>query len=224
MNSNPMVIPVIHHHDDDQAMRNAQIVANAGCKAVMLIDMEGNDPVMVACAKRVKEAYPDLLVGINCLTTSASFALGMSIQQGFDMTWTDKQVTHSSLEDDHIEAEHIGGLLETNPNHLFFTGVAFKHQPHEPRPNIAAQRAFKKRMIPTTSGIATGVSADTGYIETLRASLPDEAPLGIASGVTPENVSSYAPHVTHILVSTGISSSFHELNPARLEALMKKVG
>tara|TARA_B100000929_G_scaffold37767_1_gene26952 strand:+ start:5379 stop:6053 length:675 start_codon:yes stop_codon:yes gene_type:complete len=224
MNSNPMVIPVIHYHDDDQAMRNAQIVADAGCKAVMLIEMQGNDPVMVSCAKRVKEANPDLLVGVNCLSASASFALAMSIKQGFDMTWTDKQVTHSSLEDGHIEAEHIGGLLETSPAHLFFAGVAFKHQPYEPRPNIAARRAVEKRMIPTTSGIATGVSADTSFIEALRSSLPENAPLGIASGVTPENVSAYAPHVSHILVSTGISSSFHELDQARLEALMKRVG
>lgn len=220
MNNSPLVIPVIHYHDDEQSMRNAQIIVEAGGKAVMLIQMEGNDPEMVACAKRVKEAHPDLLVGINCLSASPSFALGMSIDQGFDMTWTDRQVTHSSLDEENADAAHIASLLKTSPSHLFFAGVAFKHQPFEPRADIAAKRAIAKRMIPTTSGIATGVSADTSFIEVLRSALPGNAPLGIASGVTPENVSSYAPFVSHILVSTGISSSFYELDPARLKLLL----
>lgn len=53
-----------------------------------------------------------------------------------------------------------------------------------------------------------------------RAAIGNDAPLAIASGVTPDNVSAFLPHVSHILVSTGVSASFHEFDPARLRALV----
>ena len=47
--------------------------------------------------------------------------------------------------------------------------------------------------------------------------------LAITSGMTPENVATYAPALTHILVATGVSRTEHHIDPAKLTALIGKL-
>ena len=73
----------------------------------------------------------------------------------------------------------------------------------------------------TTSGIATGHSADLSKISTFRRACED-APLAIASGITPDNALDYAADVDAFLVATGVSDpgEFHNLSRPRLEQLL----
>ena len=68
---------------------------------------------------------------------------------------------------------------------------------------------------------ATGEAADRAKIAAFRRGC-GEAPLALASGVTPDNVADYAPDVDAILVATGINRSgdFYEIDPARLRRLL----
>jgi len=50
-----------------------------------------------------------------------------------------------------------------------------------------------------------------------------EAPLAIASGITPENVAVYLNLTNCFLVATGISSSFTELDTSKVKALIEAV-
>jgi predicted TIM-barrel enzyme len=50
-----------------------------------------------------------------------------------------------------------------------------------------------------------------------------DALLGIASGITPENVKSYMPYANCFLVASGIGSSWSELDPARVRMLVQAV-
>jgi protein-tyrosine-phosphatase len=74
----------------------------------------------------------------------------------------------------------------------------------------------------TTSGPGTGEAADRAKIAALRSGAPD-APLAIASGITPENVRRYADLADCFLVASGISESFAELDPGRTAALVERV-
>jgi predicted TIM-barrel enzyme len=89
-----------------------------------------------------------------------------------------------------------------------FAGVAFKHQRAEPHPELTAQKTRSFGFIPTTSGSASGVAAQSEALAKIRNALGGTSPLAIASGITPENVHSFAPNLTHILVATGVSSDF----------------
>ena len=73
----------------------------------------------------------------------------------------------------------------------------------------------------TTSGIATGHEAEDGKIADFRAGLGD-APLALASGVTPLNAARYGRDVDCFLVATGINrdGDFYNIDPARLDALL----
>ena len=213
------IIPVIHYADDEQTLRNARIAFDAGCDGVFLIHMEGRDHLLPPVATAIKKRWNDRLVGVNFLRMDADEAVVESIRHGLDMTWTDEQVTHSA-EQPWAEASRIRDSRASFPRHLVFVGVAFKHQRAEPHPDQAALRACEMGLVPTTSGPATGVAADAGRIEELRRAIGPDAPLAIASGVTPENVHEFAPHLTHILVATGVSRSFHEFDADRLRMLV----
>jgi predicted TIM-barrel enzyme len=105
---------------------------------------------------------------------------------------------------------------------LHFGGVAFKHQEQVSEPALAARLAQPHVDVVTTSGAATGVAAPLAKIAAMKAALGDH-PLGVASGVTPENVGQYLGLVDCFLVATGISDSHAELNQARAAELVASV-
>ncbi|HDR9103689.1 hypothetical protein [Paraburkholderia sp. A3RO-2L] len=208
------VIPVIHYENAAQALRNAERAFDAGCEGVFLIHMDGENEVLAPSALAIKARWPERLVGINYLGEDPAKAVLANVANGLDMTWTDAQLTHSSAEP-WTYAQMVQTALAKTPRHLLFAGVAFKHQRPEPHPELAARMADKFGFVPTTSGAATGVAAGVEKIARLRTAL-GEAPLAIASGITPENVHEYAPYLSHILVASGVSESFHEFDYEKL--------
>lgn len=211
------IIPVIHYLDDEQTMRNARRAYDAGCDGVMLIDMTGGNKRLVPLAQDIKIEWPDMPVGVNHLGLDPLRSLDLNLAAGLDMTWTDAQPTHTVFPDEHLSlmlSRRIG-----RRRHDMFVGVAFKHQEHEPDPVGAAKAALARNLIPTTSGSATGRAAAVKDVIALREGIGPDAPLAIASGITPENFAGFRPHLTHVLVATGVSSTFHELD----EALMRRL-
>ena len=107
---------------------------------------------------------------------------------------------------------------------MYFGGTAFKKQREVDPADYAksASIACQWMDVVTTSGIATGHSADLGKIETFRKAC-GETPLALASGITPENVGDYAPYVDCVLVSTGINikDDFYNIDTDRLAKLME---
>jgi uncharacterized protein len=162
-------------------------------------------------------------VGINHLTLSAVASFRASTAAGLDATWSDSLLVKGDG-DIKVKPEGYAIALELHkfPGHQFFTSVAFKYQSIESRPDLAAVNSARLGLLPTTSGSATGVAAETSKLESMSSALvqlgaeevillPGAAShqpitsLGVASGVTPENVHEVMDHVSHILVSTGIS-------------------
>jgi predicted TIM-barrel enzyme len=211
------ILPVIHYADDSQALRNAERAFDAGCEGVMLIEMRGYNRPLVKAAASIKTRWPDKLVGVNFLNSEPDAPLKTCAQ--IDMSWTDEQLTHS-CRSPWLEARRTARTLRERSSHLFFCGVAFKYQQAEPDPVQAAVRAIAFGFIPTTSGAATGAPADASVVRDIRQGIGVNAPLALASGVTPENAGAFLPFVSHILVSSGVSASFHEFEPSRLRALV----
>ena len=218
----PKIIPVIHYASDEQAMRNAELAFNAESDGIFLIHMDGDNHLLPEIARKIKARWPSKLIGINFLGMDPISAVEFNISIGLDMTWTDRQLTYSSAVSWDV-AEMVRDAMKAAPHHLLFAGVSFKHQPYEPNPEMAAIKAVEFGFIPTTSGSATGIAAEEDKISRIRSAIGSKAPLGIASGITPENVTEYAPFLSHILVATGISSSFFEFDEAKLIALKRGV-
>jgi hypothetical protein len=216
----PKLIAVIHYLDDETAMSNAKIAVDADFDGVCLIQMEGRDHMIEKAAVAIKQAYPELVVITNRLSMTPLAMIARDAELGLDGSWCDNPGVSSqgitpiayAIEEALIE------LRKTKPGFLFFGSVAFKTQAHEPDPETAAVKAKSLGWIATTSGTATGIAPDEEKLERMKTAIAS-FDLAVASGITPDNAAVLCQHVDWVLVSTGISASFHEFDPVKALAL-----
>jgi len=223
-----IVTPVIHVLDAGQALRNLDIVDAAGCPGAFLINHDFAVEPFLPILKEVRAARPDLWLGVNFLDQPGDVAfpiLGRLAAEGcrIDAYWAD-DARIDERTPEQTEAEEIAtARVRSGWDGIYLGGVAFKKQ----RPVAEADHAKAARLsvpyldVVTTSGIATGHEADVSKVRTFRDAIGD-APLALASGITPDNAARYCGLVTWFLVATGINfaGDFYNIDPDRLDALL----
>lgn len=215
------VLPVIHHLDAETSCAQAELAFGAGAHGVFLISHDGRNDELAPIAIGIKSDFPDKVVGINFLGCGALSALQQVANAELDAVWADDPGVTSSYTS--TEAKTIAKWLDDHPQGpVFFGSVAFKYQPHEPNPGEAAKKARALGMIPTTSGVGTGVPPVLKKIETMHESLEGGC-LAVASGMIPLNIPIYRPFVSHYLVATGVSIDMHHFDPESLHQLCVQV-
>lgn len=210
------IYPVIHFLDRETTIDQVAIARRAGATGVFLISHLGNDNELVNVAWEIKQANQGFPIGINLLSKSAIIATEKALEADLDMVWADDMgVDSNGLS---TSGEYISRFAEINPQVRFFASVAFKYRPVDPLPALAAEKALHAGFIPTTSGAATGLPPSVKRIATMSKAVGGT--LAVASGMTPENVASFAPYLSHILVATGISIDEHHIDEAKLRGLI----
>lgn len=224
----PVVTPVIHVLDTAQAMRGVEICVRAGAAGVFLINHDFAKERLVPIIREVRAAMPGLWLGVNFLAVTGRDAfpvLGELEADGcpVDGYWADdaRMDEREALQG---EADDIARVrAESGWTGLYFGGTAFKKQrPVDPSQyERSAVIAAPYMDVVTTSGPATGQEADGTKIADFRRGAGD-APLALASGVTPGNAERYGRDVDCFLVATGIAppGDFYSIDPARLDALL----
>ena len=226
----PAVLPVIHVRDAAQAGRNAAIAIEAGAQGVFLINHDFAHEALVPILGEVRARFPSLWLGVNFLAVTGRDAfpvLGRLQAQGveIDACWADDaRIDERAPAGGQTEAREIAAAREASGwTGLYFGGTAFKKQrPVAPSDHETAARTAAGWMdVVTTSGVATGRAADRAKIAAFRRGCGD-APLALASGVTPDNAGDYAADVDAMLVATGINRSgdFYEIDPEGLRRLL----
>lgn len=223
---NPIKIyPVIHYYDDDTTFDQALTAYEAGADGVFLIDHDDRDDEVADVLQRWKSESglpSDFRVGVNFLGWGNLHAAEIAVQVGVDMLWFDAPGCSSRgmTEEGYQLFEHLRRLKKVGMQvPEVFASVAFKHQPVDQVPSAAAALARMNGWIPTTSGPATGEPPSLQKI----VDMAGHGPLAIASGMAPENVAQFVPHLTHILVATGVSRDFHHFDFERLRAFVGAV-
>jgi predicted TIM-barrel enzyme len=219
---NPKIYPVIHHLDDTTTLGEAAVARDAGADGVFLISHHGKDRDIARLAAHLCAHYnSDFKIGVNFLGWPNMHAFDVAHMAELDMLWFDNcGVTSAGL------TAH--GLMLNKRIHAYtgkkpeiFAGTAFKYQPHEDYPAGAAHVAAANGYIPTTSGAATGAPPTLDKIADMSA-LGTKA-LAVASGMTPRNVAAFAPLLSHILVSTGVSRDGYHFDAELLSEFIANV-
>jgi hypothetical protein len=199
-------------------LENARLAKKYGCVGVMLIHPDGEgDFLLNRLILPIQEM--GLRVGINRLSCikNPAVAIGENCHLGTDWTWGG-YFGVSSIQNNTRMVKSIQSVLKEHPSHLFFGGMVFKYPLVDTNPTRVAQEATRVGIIPTTSAIATDSAPDMAEIKAMSEALGNRK-IVLASGVTPENVSSFLPYASAFLVSTGISASYYEFDPAKMKAL-----
>ncbi len=223
----PIILPVIHVIDHDQTASNIDILIDAGVSGCFLINHDFGIEPFLPIITAIRGRYPDLWIGVNFLAVTGldAFPVLADLQAHgvrIDAYWADDaridEAASTQTEADSIAATR----RDCGWDGLYFGGTAFKKQrPVDPRDYGRAARIAGGYMeVVTTSGIATGQSADLGKLAQFRAALADR-PIALASGITPDNAGDYAM-VDCFMVATGINfeGDFYNIDPARLARLV----
>jgi predicted TIM-barrel enzyme len=212
-----LILPVVHHLTEEITRSEAERAIAAGADGLFLISHHGADAVLPGLAHELKSLYPEAYVGINLLSTGNEDAFRLAHAAEIDALWCDAPGVSSagaSFAGDRL-ANLLAGATADGDEFDIFASVAFKYQPVEPNPPAAAQAAAACGFIATTSGTKTGSPPELSKIVTMSEATGGF--LAVASGMTPENIGAYAPYLSHILVSTGISIDENRMNPERLK-------
>lgn len=201
------LLPVIHIKSVEQAVRNALLSQDCGAHGCFLIHHSAGREELLDAYAAVREVVGDWWVGLNDLGRDGEKLLaGLPSVDGL---WVD------SLERNKDVKANFSGML--------FGGTAFKYQKRVNDVAEAARDAARLCDVVTTSGEGTGSAPAVDKIRTMKGAIGDK-PLAIASGITPENVREFLPYTDYFLVATGISSSFHELDAAKVRSLLSEMG
>ncbi len=228
--SGPVVLPVIHVLDTQRTLENIDVLTQAGAQGCFLINHDFGVVDFLPIICQVRAARPDLWIGLNFLAITGVHAfpvLGHLKRDGcpIDAYWADDARIEEHGETQ-AEAEEMARIRTTcGWDGLYFGGTAFKKQ-RAVSPDdyeASARNAVPFMDVVCTSGVATGQEADLGKIDAFRRGIGD-APMALASGVTPDNARDYAD-VDCFMVATGINhpGSFYDIDPTRLAALMAVV-
>jgi len=216
-------LPVLHLKAIEHTHDQVAVAIENGADGVWLINHStDNQMLTVEQFKLVRREHPDLWIGMNLLGIPAHAAMHqVSILfvngERVDGLWADD----SGIRDEGPSQKARNVWItkrETGWDGEYFGSVAFKAGPIIQDPPAAAKIAKGFMDVVTTSGTATGIPADLEKVRGMKEALGDHR-LGVASGITPENVQDYLPFVDDFLVATGISRDFHTLDPAKVRAL-----
>lgn len=204
--------PVIHFLNRQLALSEVGVARDAGADGVFLISHQGDDATLIDVAQQARDAHPGFPIGINLLSRSAEDAVHATVAHGLPMVWADDMgVSSAGLSQ---EGVRLAALACSYPGLMFFASVAFKYQAPEPRPDEAARQALAAGFLPTTSGAGTGQAPDVGKVASMSAAAGGL--LAVASGMTPENIATFAPYLSHCLVATGIGHDEHRIDFEKL--------
>lgn len=216
--------PVIHVTDTPQTFVNVEKCLKAHVDGIFLIShgyMKYKE--LFELAKKVKQQYPTLWIGINCLDANIKTVFDHFTNDMNDYIqgiWFDD----SKRGVDKTEADKITASWK----HSVFTGelfggVAFKYCQQPKYIDEAVKESIGNMSVITTSGDGTGVAADLDKVQKMHKALDGNGVLGIASGVDVDNVEFYLPFIDRFLVSTGISIDHSNLDFEKMVQLNKKI-
>lgn len=227
----PAVLPVIHVTDKAQAERNVRIVIGEGAAGCFLINHDFGVDRFLPIITHVRERFPALWMGVNFLAVTGKDAfpvLGDLQRKGIcvDGYWADDaRIDERRGADDQIEARGIAvARAASGWTGLYTGGTCFKKQrevaPQHYEYSASVATSFMDAVC--TSGVATGHAADGTKIDTFRRGLGDHA-MTLASGITPENASSYMDQVDGFMVATGINADgdFYNISAPKLARLIR---
>ncbi len=214
---------VIHtlRNGRQHAIGEAALAKDAGADGVFLIpdyakgDKRATTEDQFEYIQIVKESLPGFLIGANFLVSPKNLVPQLYVAPP-DLYQSDS----NSMEN--IERSK----LRTTE---FFLAVAFKYSKYVTLTGDALRQHCDKVSaiadVPTTSGTATGVEADIAKIREIRSYLPTGKRLGIASGVTEQNVTTYLKEgVTDFLIATSLIENVDEASSADILSYSKVVG
>ncbi|MBI5495417.1 MAG: hypothetical protein HY904_10365 [Deltaproteobacteria bacterium] len=202
----------------ETAVRNARAVVEGGGDMVILINSRCEMPLYERVLAAVRAAFPQFPLGISALSYGPqNLTEGFRLAEGFhaDLVWTEV-VPGQGFEWEDDDGSYkpgavtpvelaLGTQARVRPAALHVSGVHMKYtRPTDGRSfDTALRDALGTVDGINITGAATGVLADVERVRRAR-ELAGAWPMGLASGVSTENIASVLPYIDYAIVGTSL--------------------
>lgn len=200
---------------------------NNGADAIVF---EGSDyKKMDGLFTEIRKKYPTQIIGVdflgpdeNLYTYKETFDLAK--KHNLQIAWTDfsgvdqiKEANDTNLHD--IQANTAANIFYVSGVHMKYSTLIDVNKTIEK--SALQAMGYVDGIILT--GPKTGVAADPDKAARVKKVVHDY-PVGLASGVSAENIKPFLPYIDFVLVNTSIADANHRIIPDKIKALRKAMG
>jgi predicted TIM-barrel enzyme len=220
-------------------LASCRAVVEGGADMIILINARAEMPLYERVITAVRREHPQFPLGLSALAYGPSNLVeGFRLAKQFaaEMVWLetvpDEAIDYEEDEGRYVPADVIPHALaydtqrRDRPEAVLTGGVHMKYtRPRDGRSFVEALRSARGKVDGVNiTGPATGVLADVEHIRVARAELGDY-PLGLASGVSVDNVERVLGLIDYAIVGTSLKSADDPLrtDAARVRALRQKM-
>lgn len=222
-------ITALHSKNLQHALEGAQISYDNGADGVALVTHCINPYEGADIIHAIKQKYPHHQAVLNVLQMDPLkvFQMLENLNVQIDGVWTDNARIHG-VDKNANDSDYPNYVREQQAkmgrDGIYFGPVNFKHQaqhsPEELGPVMHKVKPFLD--VITTSGPSTGEKANANDVALLKMAA-GEHPVGLASGLTPENIHDFIEHHNISIVASGISSDYYNLDPKKVLQLAEHI-
>lgn len=213
------VLAVVHADHREQVLRNVAIAREAGVDGVFLNNHGIPPQRLLELHADAAAAHPGWWIGVQCLGWSPDEVFERIGDEVAGVWVDDARIRVGDPEQREAEAV-AAARASARARPLYFGGLAPRREVTDSYPDAVIAARFVD--VITIRSPGDGRAVDPAVLRAIERAA-HRTPVAIASGITPENVAAYLPHADAFLVATGISRSFHELDAARVRALVDRV-
>jgi uncharacterized protein len=219
-------LPVIHPVTKETAIQSIDAAVQFDADGIFLINQGMSSSQVLAFIPEVHRRHEDLWIGVNLLGLYPEEVIGLISTLPVGGIWSDNADIDERSDPQPAGERFRQARQETGWQGLYFGGVAFKYQREVPTSLLpdAARKATPWMDVITSSGPGTGYAATVEKAKALRSGAGGH-PLALASGVSPENVGGFLPHVDAYLVASEIETAKYSgiLVPERTKLLAERI-
>lgn len=218
----------LHAKNLQDALTRAEVAYDNGADGVALVTHVMEPRHGVDALEAIKNKFPHKQAIINILQFKPLQVFHSIHDRGIDGIRTDNaliQWVDRVREKDYDHADNFQQAQDLFDKELLYIWpFNFKHQRQIPEEEMWKAIIQAKRYLDviTTSGKWTGYSADASKVAFIK-QLAGEHPVGLASGLTPENFETYQDHHDLSIVATWVSDLDDNLIPARIRKLADEI-
>lgn len=209
----------------DEAFRDIEASLEGGADAVILINEWSKLHELESTLLQVRKRFPQIPLGVNYLGDESepygykdSFRL--SREYNLKVVWTDFSGVDQIHEKPDISLHEIASVRDQNA--FYCSGVHMKYSTlRNPQKTIeqSAQQAMGWVDGVIVTGPQTGVPVSPEVVRRARSVL-GEYPLGVASGVSPQNVSLIKNDVQFLLVASSLQDENKRIQKHKVRELV----
>ncbi|MBF0451760.1 MAG: adenine phosphoribosyltransferase [Candidatus Magnetomorum sp.] len=201
-------LPVIHPVDKQTALFSIKTAVESGADGIFLINQGMSTTQVLEFIPEVHLMYTSLWIGVNLLGTEPAEVIELIADLPINGIWSDNAGIDEFADVQPIGERFYKARQRTGWSGLYFGGIAFKYQREVPVPLLpdAAKKSAPWVDVITSSGPGTGFAASVEKAKLIRSGAGTH-PLALASGVSPENIESFLPHVDAYLVASEIETT-----------------